>query len=96
MRTVGVRELKNRLSQYLRAVRAGEQLLVTDRGEVIAELRPPGPVPAAVSRGGLLELARRGDARLGTANAPEAYPELPAAATQGTSARLLDAERGER
>ena len=41
MKTVGVRELKNRLSEYLRQVRSGESVLVTDRGEVIAEFSPP-------------------------------------------------------
>ena len=39
MRVVGIRELKNRLSEYLRMVRGGEDILITDRGEVIAELR---------------------------------------------------------
>jgi len=33
MKTVGIRELKNRFSEYLRQVRSGESLLVTDRGE---------------------------------------------------------------
>lgn len=37
---VGVKALKNSLSRYLRAVRAGETVLVTERGKVIAELRP--------------------------------------------------------
>ena len=37
---VGVRELKARLGKYLRTVRAGKTLVVTDRGEPIAELRP--------------------------------------------------------
>ena len=32
MKTVGVRELKNRLSEYLREARRGEHLPVTDRG----------------------------------------------------------------
>lgn len=36
---VGTKELKNRLSHYLGRVRAGEVVRVTDRGEVIAELR---------------------------------------------------------
>lgn len=36
---VGVRQLKNSLSRYLRAVREGEVVLVTERGRVIAELR---------------------------------------------------------
>lgn len=42
MQTVGVRELKNKLSEYLRRVRLGERVLVTDRGEVVAEFLPPG------------------------------------------------------
>ncbi|MFI4945473.1 MAG: type II toxin-antitoxin system Phd/YefM family antitoxin [Burkholderiales bacterium] len=37
---VGARELKTRLGRYLRRVRRGERLVVTDRGEPIAELRP--------------------------------------------------------
>ena len=41
MKAVGVKQLKARLSEYLRAVKAGEIVLVTDRDEVIAELRPP-------------------------------------------------------
>ena len=39
-RVVGVRELKTRLGRYLRAVRQGQIIVVTDRGEPVAELRP--------------------------------------------------------
>jgi prevent-host-death family protein len=42
--TVAIKELKNRLSEYLRRVRAGETVYVTDRGRIIAELRPTKPV----------------------------------------------------
>ncbi len=48
---VGARELKTRLGTYLRRVREGRTVLVTDRGEPIAELRPlPSDltVPAAL------------------------------------------------
>ena len=38
MRTVGVRELKNRLTHYLGAVKDGEQVVVTDRGRPVAIL----------------------------------------------------------
>lgn len=38
--TVGVRELRAHLGEYLRTVRAGQTLTITDRGEPIAELRP--------------------------------------------------------
>jgi prevent-host-death family protein len=37
---VGARELKTRLGTYLQRVREGRTLLVTDRGEPVAELRP--------------------------------------------------------
>ncbi len=95
MKTVGVRELKNRLSEYLRSVRAGEGVLVTDRGEVVAELAPPGlhgtdpTVPA-----GLVALARQGLVTLATP-APFRYPAL-ARVRRSLSAQLLDEERGAR
>lgn len=38
--SVGSRELKTRLGTYLRRVRRGATLVVTDRGEPVAELRP--------------------------------------------------------
>ena len=40
MKAVGVKNLKSRLSEYLRFVKAGETVLVTEHDEVIAELRP--------------------------------------------------------
>ena len=40
MKAVGVKQLKARLSEYVRLVKAGEIILVTDRDEVVAELRP--------------------------------------------------------
>jgi prevent-host-death family protein len=52
---IGVRELKTRLGTYLRRVRTGRTIVVTDRGEPVAELRPlpaGDAVPAA-----LLELS---------------------------------------
>lgn len=41
-RSVGARELKVRLGTYLRQVRQGRTLVVTDRGQPVAELRPIG------------------------------------------------------
>jgi prevent-host-death family protein len=37
---VGARELKTRLGRYLREVRRGHTIVVTDRGEPVAEIRP--------------------------------------------------------
>jgi prevent-host-death family protein len=59
MENVGIRELKNKLSAYVRKAEAGDIVLVTDRGRVVAEL---------------LELARRDGLRLPTRpNDPELY-----------------------
>jgi prevent-host-death family protein len=46
MREMGVRELKQSLSQTLRAVRDGEQIRVTVRGHAIADIVPAGVTPA--------------------------------------------------
>ncbi len=95
MLAVGVRELKNRLSEYLRRVRNGEEILVTDRGEVIAELRSPC-LRVSLPYPGLVEAVRTGRARLGKPNRPELYRPLGSVAPAGTAAELLEQERGER
>lgn len=97
MRAVGIRELKNRLSEYLRAVREGECVYVTDRGRVIAELRPPGAGTAAPDvPPGLLDLVRQGRVRLGAPHDPSLYVALPRIAADGTAQELIDEDRGER
>lgn len=37
---VGIRELRSRLSHYVRAVRAGDEVTVTDHGKAVARLVP--------------------------------------------------------
>jgi len=94
---VGLRELKNRLSESVREVRSGEGVLVTDRGEVVAELIRPGQgsdergVPA-----GLVALARRGQVTLGGPSSSAAYPKLPRLLKRRRAAELLNEERGAR
>jgi antitoxin (DNA-binding transcriptional repressor) of toxin-antitoxin stability system len=43
MRSVGIKVLKNKLSEYIRLAASGETVLVTDRDRVVAELVPPHP-----------------------------------------------------
>jgi prevent-host-death family protein len=96
VKTVGLRELKNRLSEHVRRVRAGHSLVVTDRGQVVAELLPPRSVVADRSGcRGLAELARRGSLSLGAGNDPRLYPRLPKRLPRGKIRRLLDEERGD-
>src|SRR5688500_7321345 len=98
MKTVGVRDLKNRLSEYLRQVRSGEGVLVTDRGEVIAEITSPGHASADRSiPAGLAALARQGLVTLGADPDADVYVPLPRTRRRKrTAAQLLDDERGGR
>lgn len=96
MASVGIRELKNRLSDYVRRVRRGEEFLVTDRGRVVAELRQPTGVPSGAEYSGLIRHARAGRVRLGAPNGGASYPRVPRSLSRGTVSRLLDDERGSR
>jgi len=97
MKSVGLRELKNRLSEYVREVRSGEAVLVTDRGEVVAELVPPrhdfqeNGIPSA-----LAALAREGRVTLGLPKDSSVYVRLPRVSKRYSSAEILDQERGEK
>jgi antitoxin (DNA-binding transcriptional repressor) of toxin-antitoxin stability system len=59
MRTVGIKVLKNKLSEYVRAAEAGETVLVTDRDRVVAELSPPRRGVPDASVEAILEQGRR-------------------------------------
>jgi prevent-host-death family protein len=43
MRKVGLKILKNKLSEYVRLAAAGEAVVITDRGRPVAELVPHKP-----------------------------------------------------
>lgn len=61
MQTVGVKALKNRLSEYLRVVGGGETVVVTDRGRAVAEIIAPRvPADASAAEAKLGELVRKG------------------------------------
>ena len=93
MKQVGLRELKNRLSEYVRLARAGEHVQVTDRGQVVAELVPPTPAKGRDPAAGLAELERRGLLMAPTAEGRARYPRLPRLVPTGTAQRLLDKDR---
>lgn len=96
MKTVGLRELKNHLSVYVRAARKGETVAVTDRGEVVAHLAPPAK-PKKQSHP-LEEMARRGEVTLGTPLSKQDKAKLyawrgPPLLKGVTSTEVLDALR---
>jgi prevent-host-death family protein len=97
MRTVGVRELKTRLSQYLRDVQVGDVLLVTNRGRVSAELRSPldAACRESVRDEAWHRLATSHPLRVGATHDPSAYIVSPLRAEPGTARALLDEVRDE-
>lgn len=97
MQSVGIKALKNRLSEYVRAAAAGETVLVTDRGRVVAELISPRvPTDASPAEQRLGELMRQGlvtPARLsGRTRLPRRRPVAPL----GELLQDLDASRADR
>jgi antitoxin (DNA-binding transcriptional repressor) of toxin-antitoxin stability system len=89
--------LKNRSSEYVRGLRSGEGVLVTDRGEVVAELLPPGQgVDERGVASGLVGLARKGQLTPGASNDAALYPKLPPLLKPHRASALLDEERGTR
>ena len=67
MSTVGVKELKNRLTHYLRRTKQGEEVIVTDRGSPIALIHPIKSADKAVSlEARLARLAAQGAVTLPT------------------------------
>lgn len=61
MRSVGIKVLNSRLSEYVRLAASGETILVTDRDRVVAELGPPRETRSPVLADSLLaDLVRSG------------------------------------
>jgi len=83
MRAVGLKVLKNKLSEYVRLAAGGETVLVTDRDRVVAELTPPRAGRSEfLADAALADAVRKGwitPAALPTGAPP---PRLPVAPTE--------------
>jgi antitoxin (DNA-binding transcriptional repressor) of toxin-antitoxin stability system len=85
MRAVGLKVLKNKLSEYVRLAASGETVLVTDRDRVVAELGPPRE-----GRSPVLADARIAEAvRQGWITPPALPPGAPPPRNPVTSLREL-------
>jgi len=98
MKAVGVKQLKARLSEYLRAVKAGEIILVTDRDEVVAELRPAREPPPPLESDDMLQtLADAGEVtRARQSKGRWGWKARGMGLAPGTAQALLDEIRAER
>jgi len=76
MKTAAVSELKASISEYLSKVKAGEEVLVTDRGKPIAKLIPLDRVDTEVPAH-LLMLEKAGLVRIGKGRINADFWDLP-------------------
>lgn len=89
---VGVRELRQNLSRYLDRVKAGEDLVVTERGTVVARL-----VPAGASADAYAQLAARFGASVPAERLEDIAARLqPRTAPAGTTDAHLADTRADR
>jgi prevent-host-death family protein len=82
--TVGARELKTRLGGYLQQVRRGRTLVITDRGEPVAELKP---LPAGQGEDAGLERLKA----VGAVTRSENRPLAPLRPVRGSGPSVSDA-----
>ena len=54
MRSVGLKTLKNKLSEYVRLAAGGETVWITHRGRVVAQIGPPHPARSSMLSDALL------------------------------------------
>jgi len=96
VRSVGIKLLKNRLSEYVRLAASGETVLVTDRDRVVAELVPPRETRSPLLADVLLADAVREGLLTPPALADKgAPPRIPVAPYRDLE-RELAADRGDR
>ena len=93
IKTVGVKDLKNHLSAYLRDVKQGTRVLVSDRNVVVAELRQTLEGPLATQPDPVLsEWVGQGVVRV-PLGPKDKLPISPVRSEDGITAVLLDQER---
>lgn len=96
MRAVGIKALKNRLSEYVKVAAGGETVLVMDRDRIVAELGPPQAGRAERLEDALLaEAVRSGWLQPAVAASGPLPPRQPVARLE-TLLDELSADRGDR
>jgi len=91
-KTTSVVELKARLSEHLRLVKAGHELVITERGVPVARVVPLDDGQRRSTR--RLRLTRGGLMKPGRGKLPAVLKKAPSGAASGVLAALL-AERGD-
>jgi len=96
MRSVGLKVLKNRLSEYVRMAANGETVLISDRDRVVAELGPPAATRSRSLPDALLADAVAEGLLTPALLPPGPPPAPPPVASLEELLDELDRDRGER
>jgi len=96
MTSIGIRNLKNNLSRFIRRVAAGEHLIVTDHGRPVAELRPPPDASGSGHRSRYEDLLEAGLVRPAVEDGDPLADWPTIRLRRGTVRKLIDEDRGDR
>jgi prevent-host-death family protein len=96
MLSVGLKTLKNKLSEYIRLVAAGETVLITDRERVVAELIPPRETRSVTLSDAILAEAVRNGHVTPAVMPPGMPPHSPPVASLEDLLQELDQDRADR
>lgn len=94
MKTTAIANLKAKLSRYLRLVKTGEEILITERDVPVAKLVPVGNHGADLES--LRDLERQGLLKVGTGRLPKNFWKLPRGKDPSASVRRLASEERDR
>ncbi len=75
MKRAGVSKLKTYLSEYLNQVKAGNEVLITDRGKPVARLLPV--LRTKTTKDSLITMEKQGLIKLGAGKLPKVFWSMP-------------------
>jgi antitoxin (DNA-binding transcriptional repressor) of toxin-antitoxin stability system len=96
MRAVGIKVLKDRISEYVRMAEGGETVLITRGDQVVAELNPPGAGRAEGLEDALLAEAVRAGWLRAPLKGPGGIPARRPVMSLGELSAQLDQDRQDR
>ena len=95
-KAVGIKDLRDHLSRYVREARGGTRILILDRDEVVAELHEPEMAYNIISHGDEAdEMAKAGTLHRPKGNKKPCKPS-PLSLPEGTAAAYLETDRADR
>jgi len=94
MKTTGIANLKARLSSYLKLVKTGEEILITERNVAIAKIVPVEALGPDLEA--LRDLERKGLLKIGSGRLPRNFWKMPRGKDPKASVRSAAREERER